>query len=89
MDEAMVITVGREALRVALLVGAPLLVAGAVIGLIVSIVQVATSIQDATITFIPKIVTCIVVLLIALPWMMRTMLTFTRQIFAMITDLTA
>jgi flagellar biosynthetic protein FliQ len=61
-----------------------MLLAGAVIGLIVSVMQVATSIQDVTITFIPKIVACALVLLIALPWMIRTMVAFTRQIFQMI-----
>ncbi len=88
MDEVTVITIGREALRVSLLVGAPILLAGALVGLVVSVVQVATSIQDVTITFIPKIVTCSVVLLIALPWMMRTLVVFTRHIFQLITGLT-
>ena len=84
MDEMTVVTVGREALRVAMLVGAPMLLAGALIGLVVSVMQVATSIQDVTITFIPKIVACALVLLVALPWMIRTMTAFTRQIFQMI-----
>jgi flagellar biosynthetic protein FliQ len=88
VDEVTVITVGREALRVALLVGAPILLSGALVGLIVSVIQVATSIQDVTITFIPKIVACSVVLLIALPWMMRTLVAFTRHIFQLISGLT-
>lgn len=88
MDEMTVVTLGREALRVALLVGAPMLVAGAVVGLIVSVLQVATSIQDVTITFIPKIVACGLTLLIALPWMIRMLTTFTRQIFQMISTIT-
>jgi flagellar biosynthetic protein FliQ len=88
MDEMTVVTLGREALRVALLVGAPMLVAGAVIGLIVSVLQVATSIQDVTITIIPKIVACGLTLLIALPWMIRMLTTFTRQIFQMISTIT-
>ena len=83
-----VVTLGREALRVALLVGAPVLVAGAAVGLIISILQVATSIQDVTITFIPKIVTCGLALLIALPWMIRMLTSFTRGIFQMITTIT-
>lgn len=88
MDEMTVVTVGREALRVAMLIGAPLLVAGAVIGLVVSVLQVATSIQDVTITFIPKIVACALTLLIALPWMIGTLTSFTRQVFEMIRTIT-
>lgn len=87
MDEVTVITIGREALHVAMLVGAPMLLAGALVGLVVSVMQVATSIQDVTITFIPKIVACSVVLLIALPWMMRTLVAFTRHVFQLITGL--
>jgi flagellar biosynthesis protein FliQ len=88
MDEMTVLTIGREALRVALLSAAPLLLAGAVVGLVVSVLQVATSIQDVTITFIPKIVGCGLVLLITLPWIVRTLTGFTREIFQMIATIT-
>lgn len=88
MDEMTVVTLGRETLRVALLVGAPILLAGAVIGLLVSVVQVATSIQDVTVTFIPKILACGLALLVALPWMLRQLVAYTRQIFQLIQQIT-
>lgn len=89
MDQMTVVTIGREALRVTLLVGAPLLLSGMVVGLLVSVFQVATSIQDVTITFIPKIIVAGVVMLIALPWMLRTLITYTQEIFTMIARITS
>ncbi len=65
-----------------LLVAAPMLIAGLVVGVLISIFQTATSIQDQTLTFIPKIVAVLVVLLIALPWMMQLMTDFTARLFS-------
>lgn len=74
--------VATEAIRVLLLVAAPMLIAGLVVGVLISIFQTATSIQDQTLTFIPKIVAVLVVLLIALPWMMQLMTDFTARLFS-------
>ena len=63
-------------------VAAPMLIAGLVVGVLISIFQTATSIQDQTLTFIPKIVAVLVVLLIALPWMMQLMTDFTARLFS-------
>lgn len=84
MDEMTVVSVGAQAIKIALLVGLPALLVGMVVGVIVSVVQVATSIQDVTITFIPKIIAVFVALLLGLHWMMRLLVEFTQQIFDMI-----
>ena len=89
MDEMTVLTIGREAIRTALLVGAPILLVGMAVGLIVSVLQVATSIQDVTVTFIPKILAVFVATLFTLHWMMRLMIEFTQRVFAMIAGVNA
>jgi flagellar biosynthetic protein FliQ len=89
MDEMTVLTIGREAIRTALLVGAPILLVGMAVGLIVSVIQVATSIQDVTVTFIPKILAVFLATLLTLHWMMRLMIDFTQRVFAMIAGVNA
>ena len=89
MDEMTVLTIGREAIRTALLVGAPILLVGMAVGLVVSVLQVATSIQDVTVTFIPKILAVFVATLFTLHWMMRLMIEFTQRVFAMIAGVNA
>jgi flagellar biosynthetic protein FliQ len=89
VDEMTVLTIGREAIRTALLVGAPILLVGMAVGLIVSVLQVATSIQDVTVTFIPKILAVFLATLFTLHWMMRLMIEFTQRVFAMIAGLNA
>ena len=89
MDEMTVLTIGREAIRTALLVGAPILLVGMAVGLIVSLIQVATSIQDVTVTFIPKILAVFLATLFTLHWMMRLMIEFTQRVFAMIAGVNA
>jgi flagellar biosynthetic protein FliQ len=89
VDEMTVLTIGREAIRTALLVGAPILLVGMAVGLIVSVIQVATSIQDVTVTFIPKILAVFLATLFTLHWMMRLMIEFTQRVFAMIAGVNA
>jgi len=61
----------------------------AVVGLVVSVLQVATSIQDVTVTFIPKILAVFLATLFTLHWMMRLMIEFTQRVFAMIAGVNA
>jgi flagellar biosynthetic protein FliQ len=89
VDEMTVLTIGREAIRTALLVGAPILLVGMAVGLVVSVLQVATSIQDVTVTFIPKILAVFLATLFTLHWMMRLMIEFTQRVFAMIAGVNA
>jgi flagellar biosynthetic protein FliQ len=70
MDQAMVIALGKQAMQVAMLVCAPMLGFGLLAGLMMSIFQAVTSIQDMTLTFIPKILAVVLGLAIFLPWML-------------------
>jgi flagellar biosynthetic protein FliQ len=72
--------IGRQAVETILLLSAPMLLAGLVVGLLVSIFQAATQINEQTMTFIPKIVAVFVTLLIFAPWMIKVMVGFTTQI---------
>lgn len=80
MNMQTVLDLGSQALQLILLLSAPILGASLLVGLVVSIFQAVTSIQEATLTFVPKIVAVFVALMIFLPWMMRTMLFFTTSL---------
>lgn len=81
MTPEFVISFARQAIELCLLIAMPMLLVGLVVGLIVSIFQAATQIQEMTLTFIPKIVSIFLALLIAFPWIMDKLLNFTRDIF--------
>jgi len=75
------IHIGKKAVEAVLLGSAPMLIAAMVIGLVISIFQAATQINEQTMTFIPKIVAVFVTLLIFGPWIMDLLITFTTGIF--------
>ncbi|MBQ9370612.1 MAG: type III secretion system export apparatus subunit SctS [Thermoguttaceae bacterium] len=79
MDE-LIVELSRESLRVALLVGAPALLVGAIVGLLVAIVQAATQIQDQTLAFVVKLVSVLAALAIFLPWCMSRLAEFTARL---------
>ena len=70
-----------DAIQTSILLAAPMLIAGLLVGLIVSIFQSATSINEMTLNFIPKMLAVACALLFFLPWMMQKMLTFTTNLF--------
>ena len=72
---------GQQAMYVTLLTAAPMLIAGMVVGLAISILQSVTQIQEITLTFVPKIVVVFLVFVLFLPWMSETMTVFVRDIF--------
>lgn len=76
MNEAVVIGLMREALTTSLLVGAPILATTLVIGVVVSLIQAVTQVNEATLTFVPKLIGVFVAMLIFGPWMMETLLSF-------------
>ncbi len=76
MTPEFIIKLGQQAIYLMLLVSAPMLLAGLVIGLGVSILQAVTQIHEVTLTFIPKILAVSLALMIALPWMMQKILDF-------------
>lgn len=81
MTPEFVVGFARQAIELTLMISLPLLGVGLGVGLIVSIFQAATQIQEPTLAFIPKIMSMFVALLIAFPWIMDKLLTFTREIF--------
>ncbi|NVD98322.1 flagellar biosynthesis protein FliQ [Massilia sp. BJB1822] len=80
MTPETVMTMGRQAMEVTLMVAAPLLLVALVIGLVVSIFQAATQINESTLSFIPKLVGVFVALVVAGPWMLSVMLDYMRQV---------
>ena len=87
MDTAMVIDLGRQALWTALLVCAPLLVVALSIGLFIGIIQAATSVNESTLSFIPKLISMGLALLAFGSWQLVTLIDFTRSIYQRIPTL--
>ena len=81
MTPDFVVGFARQSIELTLMISLPLLGVGLGVGLIVSIVQAATQIQEPTLAFIPKILSMFIALLFAFPWIMDKLLTFTREIF--------
>lgn len=86
MSDEFVIDICRRAVQVTLMVSAPMLLAGMVIGLMVSIFQATTQINEQTLTFVPKIIAVFITLLIMTPWVIHTLVTFTNSIFSAISS---
>jgi len=87
MSEQQVLHLIQQTLWVAIELAGPMLLVGLVVGLVVGIFQSVTQIHEMTLTFIPKILAVAATLLLALPWMMQTLLGFTRELFALSTQL--
>lgn len=81
MTTEFIIGFARQSMELALLMAMPMLGIGLAVGVFISIIQAATQIQETTLTFIPKVVSIFVALLIAFPWMLDKMVTFTRNLF--------
>ncbi|MDR2892087.1 MAG: flagellar biosynthesis protein FliQ [Deltaproteobacteria bacterium] len=81
MTPEFVIGFARQAIELTLMVSLPMLGVGLAVGLVVSIIQAATQIQEMTLSFIPKIVSMFIALLLAFPWIMNKLVTFTTDIF--------
>jgi len=81
------VNIGQQAIQVTILVAAPLLLSALVVGLLVSIFQAATQINEMTLSFIPKLLVMFVVLVVAGPWMIQTMVDYMRRLFEAIPGL--
>ncbi len=81
MNPQSVITLGQQALTVMLLIAAPMLVAALVVGLVVSVLQAATQINEMTLSFIPKLLAMLAALVIAGPWMITIYVDYVRRLF--------
>jgi flagellar biosynthesis protein FliQ len=82
MDPQIAIDLGREALWMTLIIGAPVLVAGLIVGLAISLFQAVTQIQEQTVAFVPKLIVMILVLSVSLPWLIAQMLHYTTGVIS-------
>jgi len=80
MDEAILLEVGRDAVIVTLKLGAPLMLIALLIGLVISLFQALTQIQEVTLTFVPKIIVVFIAMLLLAPFMLHTLTDFTERI---------
>lgn len=87
MTPETVMTVGRQALELTILVSAPMLLAALVTGLLVSIFQAATQINEMTLSFIPKLLVMFLTMILAGPWMITLLVDYMRQLFSSIPGL--
>lgn len=81
MTQEFVIGFTRQAIELTLAISLPMLGVGLVVGIVVSVIQAATQIQEMTLTFIPKVVAIFTVLILAFPWIMDKLNTFTINLF--------
>ena len=79
MSEALVVGIVRQAIETAVIVTTPMLAAGLVAGVLVSVFQAATQINEATLSFVPKVVAAVLVLAITGPWMMTTLVEYIQR----------
>jgi len=86
MTEDVVLSLGRDAIFTTVALSAPLLFAALIVGLIVSIFQAVTQINEATLTFIPKMLAIVVVLVVMAPWMTQMITSYTTELFTSLPD---
>ena len=80
MDADTVVTVGRQAMEVTMLLAAPILLSSLAVGLIVAMFQAATQINEMTLSFVPKLMVVAIVMMDAVPWMLRQITGFTQRL---------
>ena len=87
MDQDVVISLATQAMSLALKISMPLLGVGLIVGVLISIIQAVTSIQEQTLAFIPKVVAMAVVLVVGGPWMLNQLLSYTSELWLSIPDM--
>lgn len=80
MSEEVVMSIGSEAIKTIIYLAGPMLLASMVIGIVVSVMQAITQINESTLTFIPKMVAVILVLVVMAPWMIEVLQSYTTQV---------
>ncbi|MBX3174811.1 MAG: flagellar biosynthesis protein FliQ [Gemmatimonadaceae bacterium] len=88
MSDAMIVDLARRAMLMAMLLGAPMLLTALALGLVVSLLQAVTQIQEQTLAFVPKFAAVAIVFLLALPWLIQTAVRYTAEIFRAIPGIT-
>ena len=87
MNEASVLEIGRNGKWVVLQLATPIMIAGLLIGLLIALFQALTTIQEMTLTFVPKIIVIFFSLVVLMPFMMTTLIEFTQGLFGLIVTL--
>ena len=87
MDTATVVDIGRQALWMTVLISAPLLIVALFVGLVIGVLQAATSINEATLSFIPKLAAMAIALAVLGGWQLTTLVDYTRSVFQRIPGL--
>lgn len=87
MSPELIMSIGRQAIEMTLILSGPLLLSALLIGLIISVFQAATQINEQTLSFIPKLVGIFAVLVLAGPWMLQMMVDYIRRLFESIPQL--
>ena len=87
MDQDVVISLATQAMSLALKISMPLLGVGLIVGVLISIIQAVTSIQEQTLSFIPKVLAMAVVLLVGGPWMLNQLLSYTSELWTSIPNM--
>ncbi|EDP6066730.1 flagellar biosynthesis protein FliQ [Campylobacter jejuni] len=80
MDESTLVALGVQTFKITLLLSLPMLLAGLIAGLVISIFQATTQINEMTLSFVPKIILVVVILIFLMPWMTTTTIDFTENI---------
>ena len=86
MNPDMISEMGRQALYLTVLISMPAMLTGMIIGLIISVLQSITSVQEQTLSFVPKILGTLALTIIALPWMLSMIMNYTEELYLTITD---
>ncbi len=87
MNPDLVIHYGKEALEMILMLSLPMLMVALVVGVVISLFQAVTQIQEMTLTFVPKIIAVFIAMVVAAPWMVETLVSYTRRLFEAIPGL--
>ncbi len=88
MTQEMILEIARNTMIVTLKLALPILLVGMIIGVLISIFQAITQIQEVTLTFVPKLLGIIATLMLILPWMLSTLIAFFNQTFLQIPNIT-
>ncbi len=87
MEDIQFLTITQNMLILILLLSSPVLVISMVVGLLISIFQAVTQIQESTLTFVPKIIVGVITMILLLPWMLNILISRTQEMFGYMTDI--
>jgi flagellar biosynthetic protein FliQ len=84
MTDATILTLAKESIKLCVFISAPFLLSALIVGLVISVFQAVTQIQEMTLTFVPKILAMIIVFVLTLPWILKKLTVFTENLIASI-----